>query len=121
MYEYVFVRVASYANDAPPPHEAIQSLTQLIRTQLSTGTIDAPSWEIVRVSKTATRMYAPLGTRMTLGDWVRVVRTFVGGFSHEKTQSHPAQDDDENQELISQLVADLNVRTSPQMLLGHGL
>lgn len=46
---------------------------------------------------------------MTLGDWVRVVRTFVGGFSHEKTQSHPTQDNEENQELVSELVADLNV------------
>jgi len=28
-------------------------------------------------------MYSPLGTRMSLGDWIRVVRTFVGGFAQE--------------------------------------
>ncbi|KAF9514457.1 hypothetical protein BS47DRAFT_1372291 [Hydnum rufescens UP504] len=68
---------------SPPPFDSIQSLTRLIQTQISSGTIDAPSWEIVRISKTAARMYSPLGTRMSLGDWIRVVRTFVGGFAQE--------------------------------------
>lgn len=93
----------------PPPYEAINSLTGLIKTQLSSGTIDAPSWEVVRVSKTAGRMYAPLGTRMTLGDWVRVVRTFVGGFALERWNGS----DEWNEEKITSLKQDLIVCLVP--------
>ncbi|KAF8319404.1 hypothetical protein DL93DRAFT_2053699 [Clavulina sp. PMI_390] len=96
--------------NTPPPRETIQSLTELIRTQLSSGTIDAPSWEIVRVSKTATRMYAPFGTKMSLGDWVRVVRAFVGGFSGED-HGHGegnAEGKDKDESIVTKLVADLN-------------
>lgn len=35
---------------------------------------------MVRAGKMAARLYAPLGTRMSLGDYVRVVRAFVEGF-----------------------------------------
>jgi glycerol-3-phosphate O-acyltransferase/dihydroxyacetone phosphate acyltransferase len=45
--------------------------------QISAGTIDSPSWDLVRTAKLAARMYAPLGTRMSLGDHVRVVRAFL--------------------------------------------
>lgn len=35
---------------------------------------------MVRAAKLAARIYAPLGTRMRLGDYVRVMRVFVEGF-----------------------------------------
>ena len=63
------------------------------------------------MSKTATRMYAPFGTRMSLGDWVRVVRAFVGGFSGED-HGHgegDAEQKDKNRSIVTNLVADLNV------------
>src|SRR5258707_399345 len=55
-----------------------------MHTQISAGTIDAPSWDTVRVSKLAARMYAPLGTQMALSDFVRVWRIFADAFSGNK-------------------------------------
>lgn len=48
--------------------------------EISSGTIDAPSWDLVRTAKLAARMYAPLGTHMTLGDHIRVARSFLEAF-----------------------------------------
>lgn len=48
--------------------------------EISSRTIDAPSWEIVRIAKLASQIYVPLGTRMSLGDYVRVTRIFVEAF-----------------------------------------
>ena len=48
--------------------------------QISSGTLDAPSWRLIRIAKLAASMYAPLGTTMSLGDYVRVVRTFLDAF-----------------------------------------
>jgi glycerol-3-phosphate O-acyltransferase/dihydroxyacetone phosphate acyltransferase len=45
--------------------------------QIATGTFDAPSWDLIRAAKMATSIYAPLGTTMSLGDYVRVTRTFL--------------------------------------------
>jgi len=45
--------------------------------QIATGTFDAPSWGLIRAAKMATPIYAPLGTAMSLGDYVRVTRTFL--------------------------------------------
>ena len=55
-----------------------------MQTQISAGTIDAPSWDAVRVSKLAARMYAPLGTQMALSDFIRVWRIFADTFSGNK-------------------------------------
>lgn len=35
---------------------------------------------MITVARTAARLYAPLGTNMTLGDYVRVIKTFIEGF-----------------------------------------
>jgi glycerol-3-phosphate O-acyltransferase / dihydroxyacetone phosphate acyltransferase len=48
--------------------------------QISAGTLDAPSWDVISTAKVAASIYAPLGTDMTLGDYVRVVKVFVEGF-----------------------------------------
>ncbi|KZT41430.1 hypothetical protein SISSUDRAFT_278889 [Sistotremastrum suecicum HHB10207 ss-3] len=66
---------------APVDYDAIRQLTTSMQSQISMGTIDAPSWDVVKVSKTAAKLYAPLGTLMSLGDYVRVVRTFVSAFA----------------------------------------
>ncbi|KAG8828239.1 hypothetical protein FRC19_008355 [Serendipita sp. 401] len=65
----------------PVDFSVIRSLTAFMQSQISSGTIDAPDWKTVRVAKLAARMYAPLGTRMTLGDHVRVTRVFSDAFS----------------------------------------
>lgn len=64
----------------PVNYDEIRSLTARMHQEISSRTIDAPSWEIVRTAKLASRIYAPLGTRMSLGDYVRVTRTFVEAF-----------------------------------------
>ncbi|KAF5370861.1 hypothetical protein D9758_001884 [Tetrapyrgos nigripes] len=61
----------------PVDYNAIRAVTDQLYQQISSGTIDSPSWDLVRISKLAARIYAPLGTRMTLGDHVRVVRAFL--------------------------------------------
>lgn len=67
--------------------EAIRSFTSLMRAQLSSNMNDAPSWDVVRIAKAAARIYAPFGTRMQLGDWVRVVGRFVEGFTLDQTKA----------------------------------
>lgn len=56
--------------------------------QISSGTLDSPSWDLIRTAKLAARMYAPLGTRMSLGDYVRVVRTFLDAFKYTVDSSN---------------------------------
>lgn len=51
-----------------------------MQRQIASGTYDAPSWSLIRAAKLAARMYAPLGTQMSLGDYVRVVRACVEAF-----------------------------------------
>ncbi|KZT21420.1 hypothetical protein NEOLEDRAFT_1073436 [Neolentinus lepideus HHB14362 ss-1] len=64
----------------PVEYGDIRMLTARMHQQISSGTLDSPSWDLVRTSKLAARMYAPLGTRMSLGDYVRVARTFLDAF-----------------------------------------
>ncbi|KAG8984188.1 hypothetical protein FRB94_006279 [Tulasnella sp. JGI-2019a] len=71
------------------PFEAIRSLTSFMHAQLVSNTIEAPSWDLVRTGKAAARIYVPLGTRMRLGDWVRVVARFVEGFTVDP--EHPVK------------------------------
>lgn len=63
--------------------------------QIRGGTLDAPSWEILRVgtsplyniltiARTAQRLYAPLGTNLSLGEYVRLTQRFVDLFAHKK-------------------------------------
>lgn len=65
---------------APVQYDEIRALTARMQQQISSRTIDSPSWEFVRSAKMATRMYAPLGTLMSLGEYVRITRTFVEAF-----------------------------------------
>ncbi|GAA5869339.1 hypothetical protein JCM8547_008648 [Rhodosporidiobolus lusitaniae] len=60
---------------------SIRSLTSSIATSIRSGLIDAPSWSALREAHTARRLYAPLGTRLTLGDHVRLTRRFVEALS----------------------------------------
>ncbi|KAI0812713.1 hypothetical protein BC629DRAFT_1579992 [Irpex lacteus] len=64
----------------PVDYSEIRSLTARMHQQIGSGTLDAPSWRLHRVAKLAARIYAPLGTQMSLGDYVRIVRTFLEAF-----------------------------------------
>ena len=74
---------------APVDYGQIRALTARMHQEISSRTIDAPSWDLVRVARLAARIYAPLGTRMSLGDYVRVTRIFVEAFKvcHPPTES----------------------------------
>lgn len=61
---------------------------------ISANTFDAPSWEIIIAARMAARLYVPLGTRMSLGDYVRVTKTFSEAFK----AVFAAQDEDASQE-----------------------
>lgn len=63
--------------------------------QISSGTLDAPSWKLIRNAKLAARIYVPLGTSMDLGDYVRVVRTFLEAFKLAEAACAEKQTDEE--------------------------
>ena len=65
--------------------------------QIRGGTLDAPSWEILRIgitqrvlvdeARVAQRLYAPLGTELSLGEYVRLNQRFVDLFAHKKKRA----------------------------------
>ncbi|EEB97304.1 hypothetical protein MPER_03411, partial [Moniliophthora perniciosa FA553] len=81
---------------APVDFNITRSITAQMHQQISHGTLDSPSWDLIRTSKLAARIYAPLGTRMSLGDHVRVVRTFLDAFKTANTAADEQKLDLEN-------------------------
>ncbi|KAH0827848.1 hypothetical protein J3R83DRAFT_3474 [Lanmaoa asiatica] len=86
---------------APVNFACIRDVTARMHQLISSQTIDAPSWDLVRSAKLASRIYVPLGTSMTLGDFVRVTRTFVEAFKlseakGEESDQHKKEDDEIN-------------------------
>ena len=89
--------------------------------QISYGTLDAPSWRLHRNAKLAARIYAPLGTQMSLGDYVRIVRTFLEAFKLAESPHEDKSSDGEAgmsdtaealDERILRLGKDLKVQSS---------
>ncbi|GAA5982852.1 hypothetical protein JCM10908_006810 [Rhodotorula pacifica] len=78
----------SVTPDSPPDaHErAIRSLTASIGASIRSGILDAPSWAVIRLANTCRRLYAPLGTRLTLGDHVRLTQRFVDALSGRRAE-----------------------------------
>ena len=75
--------------------------------QISHGTLDSPSWGLIRTSKLAARIYAPLGTHMSLGDHVRVVRTFLDAFKSVEVKEEDKRNIDRS--FVTHLETDLKV------------
>ncbi|KAF9241574.1 hypothetical protein BU15DRAFT_87158 [Melanogaster broomeanus] len=69
---------------APVDFSHIRDVTTRMHQLISSRTIDAPSWDLIRSAKLACSIYVPLGTRMSLGDYVYVTRTFVEAFKASK-------------------------------------
>ena len=100
----------------PIDYANIRQLTENMRRQISQGTVDAPSWEIPRSAKCAASIYATLGTRMSLGDYVRLVKAYIDVFwlAHAplpqgEDEGKPGSNLQEEDERIRQLCADLKV------------
>ncbi|CDR48796.1 RHTO0S20e01552g1_1 [Rhodotorula toruloides] len=71
----------------PSAHErAIRSLTATIGTSIRSGILDAPSWSVIRLANTARRLYAPLGTKLSLGDHVRLTQRFVDALMGKRAE-----------------------------------
>lgn len=68
---------SNHATPADPHERAIRALTASIGASIRAGILDAPSWAVIRLANTCRRLYAPLGTRLTLGDHVRLTQRFV--------------------------------------------
>ena len=64
--------------------DGIKQLTALMQEQIRSGTLDSPDFGTIRIANTARRMYAPLGTSMTLGDTVQITQRFVDVFARQK-------------------------------------
>ena len=77
---------------APANFTHVRELTARLHKQISSGTLDAPSWRLHRNAKLAARIYAPLGTEMSLGDYVRIVRTFLEAFKLAESRMEQAFD-----------------------------
>ncbi|GAA5977167.1 hypothetical protein JCM11641_003864 [Rhodosporidiobolus odoratus] len=74
-------------SSSPTSHEAaIRSLTSEIGTAIRSGILDSPSWETLRLAHTARRLYAPLGTKLTLGDHVRLTQRFIDGLEGKRAE-----------------------------------
>ncbi|EJD03308.1 uncharacterized protein FOMMEDRAFT_85043 [Fomitiporia mediterranea MF3/22] len=98
---------------APVDFGHIRTLTNRMQQQLSAGTFDAPSWDIVRCAKLSARMYAPLGTHMALGDYVRVCRAFVEAFKWAEAEGHiegaaTSGSEEEDEDLVRKRCAFVN-------------
>lgn len=63
----------------PASEPSIRSLTSSIASSIRSGILDAPSWSLLRCAHTARRLYAPLGTKLGLGEHVRLTQRFVEG------------------------------------------
>ncbi|KAF9307036.1 hypothetical protein BGZ74_000625 [Mortierella antarctica] len=65
--------------------EAINKLTELLESTVRSNLLDAQDWDTVRVGHVARKIYAGhLGTRISLGQHVRLTRKFVAAFGHHQ-------------------------------------
>jgi len=76
---------------------------------ITNGTFDAPSWDLIRAAKMATPIYAPLGTSMSLGDYVRVTRTFLEAFKAGRLLPDPAPSTDLTGQNLSEQLKDEDI------------
>ncbi|KAF9090676.1 hypothetical protein BGX29_011347 [Mortierella sp. GBA35] len=65
--------------------EAIRKLTEQLETTVRSNLLDAEDWQTVRVGHVARKLYAgDLGTRISLGQYVRLTQRFVSAFGQHK-------------------------------------
>ncbi|RPD59125.1 hypothetical protein L227DRAFT_601486 [Lentinus tigrinus ALCF2SS1-6] len=86
---------------SPITEDSVRAVTERMRQSISSGTWDAPSWKVLRAAKLAANIYAPLGARMSLGNYVRLVKLFVETFK-------PLHAENEEEMATLELEEDLN-------------
>ncbi|KAF9170437.1 hypothetical protein BGX21_008931 [Mortierella sp. AD011] len=68
--------------------EAIRKLTERLESTVRSTLLDAQDWDTVRIGHTARKLYGGnLGTRISLGQYVRLTRKFVAAFGQHKQES----------------------------------
>ncbi|KAG6845309.1 hypothetical protein H0H87_011159 [Tephrocybe sp. NHM501043] len=95
---------------APVDYNNIRVLTAKMHNIISSGTIDSPTWDLIRTAKLAARIYAPLGTLMSLGDHVRAIRSFLNALRPvdiQKVEHITTSEDDEDFHELTRLRDDL--------------
>ncbi|KAI7828266.1 hypothetical protein BC939DRAFT_394477 [Gamsiella multidivaricata] len=84
-----------FSADKQEKTEAIRKLTELLESTVRSTLLDAQDWETVRIGHTARKLYAgDLGTRISLGQYVRLTRKFVSAFSQHKQETATAKLED---------------------------
>ncbi|KAF9575181.1 hypothetical protein EC968_004117 [Mortierella alpina] len=82
-----------FSTDLEVKKEAIRKLTELLEGTVRSTLLDAQDWQTVRVGHVARKLYAgDLGTRISLGQYVRLTRKFVTAFSQHKQEEEEAID-----------------------------
>jgi len=59
-----------------------KAITKDLNARLDGVTINAPTWEVMRLAITATRLHHPIGTDLTLGQYLTLVRAWVEVLKH---------------------------------------
>ena len=57
--------------------DAIKELTKQLEESLHAKTINCPDWETTKVAMTAARLHRPLGTKISLGEYIMHLRGWV--------------------------------------------
>ena len=52
-----------------------------MKIDLESVLLNAPDFETLRLARLAEQLYAPLGTKMTLGQYVRLIQMFANEFA----------------------------------------
>ncbi|KAF9112783.1 hypothetical protein BGX27_002828 [Mortierella sp. AM989] len=77
-----------YSENKEERTEAIRKLTDLLESTVRSTLLEAQDWDTVRIGHTARKLYGGnLGTRISLGQYVRLTRKFVAAFSQHKQEA----------------------------------
>ncbi|KAF9357215.1 hypothetical protein BGX34_009501 [Mortierella sp. NVP85] len=80
-----------FSSNPEEKNEAIRKLTALLENTVRSTLLDAQDWQTVRIGHTARRLYGgDLGTRISLGQYVRLTRKFVSAFGQHKQETAEA-------------------------------
>lgn len=96
----------------PPVLDGVKQLTQLMYEQIRQSTLDSPDFETLRISHTARRLYAPLGTSITLADHVHITQRFVDVFA-KRSMSYALPSASSADALLTPLLPALSVPSTP--------
>lgn len=94
--------LAEHAEKDDPALVAVRALTSQIDAALRSGTLDSPSWRILRVAHTARRIHEPIESiHQSLGDYVRSTQRWIELFVSANAPTEDAARMVENERIIA--------------------